>query len=318
MDDRVTAVLEDAFPGREVAETIDDPVVNDRHGTVCVEFADGERVFCKVVRDGDGSRLGTERSVLEYVDAHCDVPVPSVLACEPDAPSPYLVTAPLAGEKLADVKWEADRAGEAAAMRRLGRSLAAIHARRFDSHGTITGGGADGLDVDSATWTTVFVEHVHRIREMAQSDRFDRYLDDVIEAIEENREVLDAAPATLVHNDPHGSNCHVSEAGVGMLDWEFAHVGDPARDLYRVLEQQFGLFRPNDPDHQVTALHEGYRERAGSLPDGFAERVAIYDVVRLLSASAFFESKADSVDESREDVAAWMDAEMDRRLATIR
>ena len=202
-------------------------------------------------------------------------------------------------------------------MRALGGTLAKVHSRRFDAHGEITGGGADGLDVDSGSWTAVFVEQVREIREMAHSNQFNRYVDDVVAAIKANRTVLDAAPATLVHIDPNGANCYYSEAGVRLLDWEHAHIGDPARDLHRVLEQQFGLCRPEDPDHQVAALHEGYREQAGGLPDGFTDRVAVYEVVRLLGASAFFEGYADSFDESQVEFAEWMDAEMERRLDAI-
>lgn len=319
MDDRFLSVLEDAFPEHEIDEMEDhEPLSDERNGTVYVDFSDGGRVFCKIAVDGERSRLGVERAVIEYVSAHCDVPVPTVLASDTDGPVPYLITAPIAGRKLADVKWDTDRSGEERVMEALGRTLARVHAQRFNAHGDITGGSADRLNVDSGSWTDVFVEHVHGIREFAHSNRFDRYVDDVIAGIKANRAILNAAPATLVHDDPNGANCYYSEPDVGLLDWEHAHIGDPARDLHRVLEQQFGLFRPEDPDHQVTALHEGYREQAGGLPEGFAERVAVYEVVRLLGASAFFDSKVGSTDESREELADWMDAEMERRLAAIR
>ncbi|WP_436927946.1 phosphotransferase family protein [Halosimplex amylolyticum] len=318
MDERFTSVLDDVFPDRDVAGFADDERLNDRNGTVPVEFADGERVFCKIAVDGDGSRLAAEHAAIRYVEVNCDVPVPTVLACDADAAVPYLVTAPLSGRPLSHVKWDADRSGEASAMRALGRTLAELHATRFESHGEITGGGSDGLDVDSATWTDVLVGQIDVIEEMAQSDRFDRYVDDVVAALEANRDVLDAAPATLVHNDPHSSNAYYHEGRVGLLDWEFAHVGDPVRGLHRVREQEFGLFRPDEPDHQLQALHEGYRERAGSLPDGFDERVPVYEVVRLLGAAAFFDAKAEAAAESRDDVADWLDAEMGRRIDAIR
>lgn len=319
MDDRVASILDAEFPDRDVAGTADgDPVFNDRNGTFCVEFADGERVYCKIAVDDDATRIARERAVIQFVDEHCDVPVPRVLASDPDAAVPYLVTEPMAGRKLADVTYDADRAGERSAMRALGRTLASVHARRFDSHGEITGWDEDGLDVDPSSWTTMFVEQVRGIREFGGDERFERYVDDVIAAIEANRETLDAAPPALVHNDPNGANCHYTESGVGLLDWEFAHVGDPARDLHRTLEQNYGLFRPDDPDHEVAGLHEGYRERAGSLPGGFAERVPIYEAVRLLSAAAFFDSNVESCEDSRAEVAEWMDAEMERRLEAIR
>lgn len=99
MDDRFASVLEDAFPGRDILQTPAwDASIGERNGTVPVEFDDGERVFCKIAVDGDGRRIDRERAILEYVGAQSDVLVPSVLASDPDAPLPYLVTAPISCE----------------------------------------------------------------------------------------------------------------------------------------------------------------------------------------------------------------------------
>lgn len=317
MDERLASVLTAVFPGREVAGTVERSA-DDRNRTVRVDFRDGERVFCKVAVDGDGSRLRTELAVIECADATSAVRVPTVLASDVEGPVPYLVTAPIAGEPIASLEADPDGPSDEILMRALGEALATLHAERFDAHGEVTGGSGDHLEVEADAWTAMMVEHVHSIREFGNDDRFERYVDDVLDAVEANREVLDAAPAALVHNDPHGGNCYYDEDGVGFLDWEYAHVGDPARDLHRTLEQQFGLFRPEDPDHQVAALHEGYRARDGTLPDGFAERIPIYEVVRLLGASAFFEGKLETVEEPRAELGDWMDTEMERRLAEIR
>lgn len=67
----------------------------------------------------------------------------------------------------------------------------------------------------------------------------------------------------------------------------------------------------------MTALHDGYRAEAGGLPQGFHDRQPLYAAVRLLGTSGFFERTADFVDEPPADLARWLDAEMDRRLAAI-
>lgn len=193
-----------------------------------------------------------------------------------------------------------------------------MHSLRFDAHGDVVGGGPDHLDVDAGSWTDVFVAHVRGIPEFAHSDLFDRYVDEVVAALKTNREKLDGAPAVLVHNDPHEGNCrYYNEAGVGLLDWETGHVGDPAHDLYRVLEQRFGYVRPEGPARLIDALHEGYRGQAGELPDGFADRTRVYEVERVLAAAALIDIKARSRDESRQDLVDWVEARMERRLDAI-
>lgn len=68
----------------------------------------------------------------------------------------------------------------------------------------------------------------------------------------------------------------------------------------------------------VSALHEGYRERAGELPAGFEARRPVYEAVRFLGVSGFVEEWAASLDEPADDLSEWIDEEMDRRLAAIR
>lgn len=320
MDERFVSVLEDAFPEREIPETPAwGPSINERNGTVPVEFDDGERVFCKIAVDGDRTRLDRERAILEYVGAQSGVLVPSVLASDPDGPVPYLVTASISDESRPDGPSDPDSRSEATEFRVLGRTLARVHSLRFDAHGDVVGGGSDHLDVDTGSWTDVFVGHVRGIPEFAHSDVYDRHVDDVVAALKANREKLDAAPAVLVHNDPNEGNCRCyHEDGVGLIDWETAHVGDPARDLFRVLEQRFGYVRPEGPAHLIDALHEGYRDQAGKLPDGFAERTRVYELERVLAAAALIDIKAKSLDESRQSLVDWVETEMARRLEAVR
>lgn len=148
-------------------------------------------------------------------------------------------------------------------------------------------------------------------------NEFDHHFDGVHDAIEANRDRLAEAPATLVYGDPAQPNLFWSETGVGLIDWEIAHVGDPARELHRASEQMI----PDESEHGrvlVSALEKGYRDQTGTLPDSFEERVPIYDAVWFLSRSAFFDKWVEFADEDPEEAETWVETEMDRRGERIR
>lgn len=318
MDERITRALEDAFPDRDVAAVnASGPSWNDGNRTVGIDFRDGEAVFLKLSNDSDGSRIARERAVIDYVAGNSDVPVPTVLASDTAGEVPYLVTAPVSGETLLSPWSDADTAERAELARRVGTALASVHALRFGEHGHVTGGDEDGLELDTGPWTDVLVDSTTELWEVASSDRFDHHVDAAIEAVEANRELLDDAPAALLHGDPARPNCFRGEAGIGFLDWEIAHVGDPIRDVERTRGLQIDSLRAEGPEEIRTAFYDGYRERAGGLPEGFEERRPVYDVVRFLGHSGVFDKWAAFLDTDPEKLATWMDAEMDRRLAEI-
>ncbi|PSQ25736.1 aminoglycoside phosphotransferase [Halobacteriales archaeon QS_9_68_17] len=318
MDDRIAAALAAAFPDREAAETTPaGPSWNPTNRTVRVDFTDGGAAYLKIAVDGDGTRIARERTVTDYVSANRDVPAPTVLSSDAGGDVPYLATAPLPGESVAErwSEWSVEERAKAA--RRIGRALASVHAATFDAHGHVTGGGAGGLTLDTAPWTEVLVDRIEAMRALAPADRFDRHYDEVIAAVEANRDLLDDAPAALVHGDPAMPNCFRGEAGVGFVDWEAAHVGDPARELHCFRARAIDGSRDPGDERVVTALREGYRDRAGSLPPGFAERRPVYRAVEFLGTSGFVEKTAEFVGEPVAAFAAWVDAEMDRRLADL-
>ncbi|WP_238709398.1 phosphotransferase family protein [Natronorubrum halophilum] len=155
------------------------------------------------------------------------------------------------------------------------------------------------------------------MRELASSDRFEHYYDEVIEGVKANQARLDLAPAALVHGDPAMPNTFRSETTLGFIDWEIAHIGDPARELHRAQNQLLESRDLGDDEQLVAALHDGYRQRAGSLPVGLAERASIYDAVRFLGTAGFFDKVVEFSDESPEEVATWIEAEMTERLTAI-
>ncbi|WP_227134479.1 phosphotransferase family protein [Halorubellus salinus] len=323
----VRSVLADAFPEREVVAAGDaGPSWNDGNRTVGVEFADGERAYCKVAMDGDPSRAARECSALAYVDANATVPVPAVLASATDdaADPPYVVTADVDGT----IGWrawrDADDDDRAALARAVGKAFAAVHACRFDHHGRVVGGDATGLDVDPTPWPDLLADQIRWSRDRADGGRFDDHYDDVLALVDDERDALRDAPAALCHGDPARPNQFVRDPPaeptptVGLLDWELAHVGDPVRELQRARRQFVDSRYDPGTERHAQAFYDGYREHAGGLPDGFADRRAIYDAVTYLGVTGFFETWADDFDTPNDELAAEVDAEMERRLATAR
>jgi|AntDeeMinimDraft_5_1070356.scaffolds.fasta_scaffold01736_6 aminoglycoside phosphotransferase (APT) family kinase protein len=318
MGRQVTAALEDAFPGRAVAETDETgPSWNETNETAEVRFADGETVYCKVAVDGDGSRIAREHAVISFLRARSEVRVPDVVAADPDAVIPYLATAPMAGRNLAFAWADATPDERASVARTVGATLADLHAVPVGGHGHVTGGDANGLAVETAPWPDVLLDRVDLMRDLAISERFDRHFDEVAAAVAANRDLLDGAPAALLHGDPAQPNVVHDEGDLGLLDWEIAYVGDPARELVRARNQQFDQPRADAPGRILDAFHDGYREEAGGLPDGFERRRPVYEAVNLLTVSGFFENWVEHADGSAEELADWLTDELERRLAAI-
>ena len=318
MDDRIASALDSAFPDRDV-DSVDSAGIswNEKNRTVRVEFSDGTTAFLKVASDDDGSRIARESAVIPYVDAHTDVPVPTVLSSSADGPVPYLATNPVSGPNLVEIWPDATPEGRVGLATEVGSSLARVHECGFEEHGHVVGGGAQGLDLQTAPWTDVLVESIAEMREIAPNDRYDHHFDEVTAAVEENRDTLDSAPAKLVHGDGAQPNCFRIEPEIGFLDWELAHVGDPSRDLYRAKVQLFDSLRSPGPDAIVGGFLDGYRSVAGGLPDGYETRRPIYEAVRFLGVSGFFDKIAAYHDEDSAELAAWVEAKMDRLLGRI-
>jgi aminoglycoside phosphotransferase (APT) family kinase protein len=318
MNADVRTAVEAAFPDRVVASAdVVGPSWNEANETAKVTFEDGGVAYLKRAVDGNADRLESARAATAYVDAESGVAAPTVLAGDFDREVPYLATAPLEGKPLWVLLREADRERQAALLERVGRTLAALHADRFDAHGRVVGGGAEGLDLRTGAWTDVLAATVEEMRELAPSDRYASHFEAVREAIEAERGRLDGAPAALLHGDPAAPNFLVTDDRVGCVDWERAHVGDPARDLYRARDQLIEPTRGSGDGRLVEALHAGYRERAGGLPAGLEDRRPVYRLVRLLGVSGFFERHVETREESAAELADWLEAEFDRRLAAV-
>ncbi|GAB7008234.1 phosphotransferase family protein [Halorubrum trueperi] len=356
MNEAVTTALDEAVPDRPVASFRGvGPSWNGANETVGVEFADGSRAFCKVAVDGDGTRIARERAVLRYLAAERLFPVPEVVAADPEAAVPYLVTEPAPGRELRGVWDGADDAVREGLLRRVGAALATLHAGRFDAHGEVVGlesvgpedGAADGaasgatgeaaaddfprLDVDPAPWPDVLRATIERTREIGTSERLADHYDAVFDCVESNRDRLSDAQPALLHGDVAPPNLFVVDVpeepdpgsgqyrsdGIVPIDWELAHVGDPARDLVRAEDQLCNGFDSTGPERFSQALYAGYRDRAGGLPEGFDERRPIYEVVRMLGRSGFIDQWTSYLDEPMDSLVERADAELRARLDEV-
>ncbi|PSQ54900.1 aminoglycoside phosphotransferase [Halobacteriales archaeon SW_8_68_21] len=247
----ISMALDAAFPDRSVERlTGVGPSWNGANETVGVTFADGDRAFLKIALTDESRRIARERAVLRYVDAHRPVPVPEVLAADPDGDPAYLATAPARGRELLGVYEAASDGDRERLLRRVGGVLAALHADRFGRHGEIVGVGtetgtaaqsdvaggdvaggstveegavesdlaerrdsATGLSVEFAPWPDGLLATIERTREIGTSERLAGHYDAVADCVRANRDLLSGAPAALLHGDVTKPNLFVTTDG---------------------------------------------------------------------------------------------------------
>ena len=202
--DLLSTVLESIFPDRDVTSvSAPGPSWNENNSMMAVAFANGEIMFVKMANDGDSSRIRRERTVIDYVGTTHEIPLPALLASQITGDVPYLIMSPMPGKRL-DRYWSsATTAEKATTLRAVGTTLAELHADRFEAHGHIVGGTADALRLETGPWAEVLVDRIDTVRNLASSRRFEQYYDRVTTAVEDNRTVLNEAPAAIVHGDPH-------------------------------------------------------------------------------------------------------------------
>jgi hypothetical protein len=155
--------------------------------------------------DGAGFRLDQEAATLAYLRACRSISVPATLAVDTSGPVAYLATAPAPGQSVDECFETAGPDTQHRLLRRVGRRVAALHAVRFDDHGTVRGRGKTvgcdetagrregvgrremsdsndtvespsarpGLALSVAPWPDVLRRTVEQTREIATTDRLD-------------------------------------------------------------------------------------------------------------------------------------------------
>lgn len=311
----VRQTLEDVFPDRKVVDVRAGGISwNELNHTVRVEFAYGDPVYLKLALDRDGQKIGRERGVVEYVGARCRIGVPDVLAHSRESDPPYLVTASMPGTNAADGWSDRQMDEQADLLRRIGFALAEVHSCAFDRHGQIAGGDIDELRLETGSWTEILIDRIEWFHDRGPAGQFDHLVREGKETLQDHRDLLDGTPSVLLHGDPALPNIFQDDECLGFIDWELAHVGDPARELNRAEKQTV----MDGPDHLLEALHEGYKARAGSFPDGFHQRAPIYDMIWHLGGLAVFDRRVEASDQSTEEFAESFESTMDSHLERIR
>ena len=316
MNDHLDDAIRAAFPDRTV-EAVNERDTRPGNRTALVEFADGNCAYLKTATDGH-HRLVRETAATRYAEAHCSAATPTVIAADPDGNPPYLATEPLPGVPLAEPWGDADLDARVGLLRQVGRTVATVHEPKFDRPGRTVGGDAGELNLKTDTWSETLATTIEERAADLFADRFSEMPGRLAATVRESAPVLDDAPATLLHGDLSRMNCRLDPPG--LLDWERALVGDPALDLVDAighLVEQVDVAE-DDQGELVEALHEGYRERAGGLPEGLELRQPLYRAVAFLLTPQTFEIWAPKVDQPTDDLAAWVREEFDARLARAR
>lgn len=315
MTDALQTALRAAFPDR-VVETVAEQDTRPGNATALVSFADGERAYLKTATD-QSYRLVRECAATRYAAEHCSVCVPEVLAADAERDQPYLATAPLDGTAMTDV-WRDDDVDREWLAREAGRALAGVHEADFDRPAQVVAGDADGLELDEGSWTDVLVRTVKERADDWWAERFADVPGRVVDVLEDARPLLDGAPGSLLHLDAARPNVHVHPPG--LLDWERAVVGDPALDLVDSVANNFD--QPDVPDDDFERLQDaqlaGYRERAGGLPDGLADRRPVYRLFTYLLVPQAFEDWSAGVDVPNDELESNVREELDDRIAAVR
>nr|WP_222914405.1 phosphotransferase [Natrinema sp. SYSU A 869] len=295
---------------------IDEAVDSGRPGnhTLRIIFSNGERVFLKLRIDGDAARNRREVATTRYAIDHCSVRVPTVIAADSAFNPPYLATSPLDGTP-ASTDWEADESQETIA-RDIGRVVAGITTARFDDHGWITGGDRDHLDRETGAWSAVLADAIEREANDVPSERFAGVPERAADLVRGKTDVLDGASPALLYPDVRLENVF-QNGRPGVIDWEWTLVGDPGLGLCwgEAWVAERADVSDSDRGRLRAAVHDGYCEWAGELPQRFDRRRPIYRLVTFLQTAKTFPLWAPSAPEATTDLAEWVRDELDERFA---
>lgn len=313
--DHIERVIDNVFPRRTIRSTTAQQGRPD-NDTVRVSFADGDVVYLKTSINSS-RRIVCESAVLEYGDDRCPIETPSVVTAEPEDTHPYIVTEPLSGISLAK-QWEDSDFEKDELQRQVGRILALVHGVQFSRPGQIVGGDQRGLDLKTGDWELTLKRVIHRRSEEMFADRFDDMPSRLIDVIEEKRHILSDPPVSLLHGDLSKPNFRLEPHG--LLDWEWAFVGDPSLDLVDASRHLIDRRHTDTEEHHRLAapLYEGYREQAGCLPSGFEDRFPIYRAITFLLIPQTFEVWAPTFDRPNDEIAADIREKFTDRLEQAR
>jgi aminoglycoside phosphotransferase len=314
MNKAIEQAVNATFPTRSV-QTIETQNTRPGNETGFVAFSNGESCYVKTATD-TSIRLTRETAATRYAGKNCEIEIPSVIAADTTGDLPYLITEPLPGTVLS-TPWTED-ADRASLLKQTGFTIAGVHETGFDHSGIITDGSADTLELTEITWTETLCKTIEWRAEDWFADRFSDIPERLTETIREIHPTLDSTTPTLLHGDPGRNNIHLDPNG--LLDWERAFVGDPAFGLTNAAFHHLDQPDVDEAERStlVSALYEGYRERAGELPNGLDDRRPLYRATSYLLYPQAFNDWASSIDVPDDELAADVRDEFDTRLGKAR
>lgn len=209
-------------------------------------------------------------------------------------------------------------------LAQLGGHLASLHARTYPGHGPVTAAFADGvpaglrhLDGESAGSgqidgaqnrpslqpqmnPIVLLEERYeywrdRAPELVEGGAGKRLEPLVREYVEAHAQTFESIPFALLHGDVITTNILVNGDDMTLIDWEWAQIGDPARDLAVV-----GALRAASPwylaltQHKEAALIRGYLDAGGNGTEReLTIRRRVHEVIEHLSNALYFVGRLD-------------------------
>ena len=213
---------------------------------------------------GPGENSVSDEHVLLLRLNDAGVPVPRPLAGDVSADAvdaPFLIFPRLSGKAVFG-DWNAGEAEKIAVARDVAACMARFHTLELPDVGF--------AEVSRARAVADMVAHWR-----GKWERRRLYPSAILEAAYGwlTANVPDSdAPARLVHGDVSFRNTLIDKGRLtGLLDWEFAHPGDPVEDL-----SYFQLVAEPHVDWNVVL--EAYRDAGGDIPD--AERAKFYEIWR--------------------------------------
>jgi aminoglycoside phosphotransferase (APT) family kinase protein len=271
-----------------------------------VTLADGGAVVVRLYARGE--IVGRKEAALYRHLAGC-VPVPALLA-DSDAVElagcPFAVLSLLPGIPLAEALTAILPDNGYSLGEKVGEAVGSVHAVAFDRAGDLRGNAAGGLEVvdwgEAEDWDTggedidlflfrLWVEKGHAGQRLGEPLR--HRLTDLYFA---NHGIVEGTER-LVHGDLNPTNLLVDpDAGtVGIVDWEFAHVGTPLMDLGNLLRDE-AIY----PLAFVRGFLDGYQRIAGPLPVNWRRQSRYID---LLSHLEFLSSPEDRPETHRRAIS---------------
>lgn len=261
MGERVQEIVDEAFPGATVDRVHDRSGMAHRTVVADLRGAGRDRAVARwCIHDHLQDRFEREAAVLDHVAAETDLPVPGVLARNPDAP--WLLLEFLPGEHRSNRFWRPHDLSRGE-LRSAGRTLGRLHAALpRDATGQVE--PRQGLPVEERDWADLLrgIASSHLDQLAALDDyRFADLLPELRDAVDDHVARAAAPDPVLLHRDYRPANLLFRDAAVaGVVDWERALAGDPLYDLVKAEMNFVWWFPAGERRRRWDAFLRGYRE----------------------------------------------------------